>query len=333
MKFRFNLNGPTRRGLAPVELVLCLPLLLCVMALMVNFGTAVCWKVRASTNSRNAVWRARWPRSGHRDGHPAKWPPTAAMGVAPGQRLDRLAVPEIERPVVRGPIPNGFAVDAELLDTRRGLRDGTADVKRTMPMLPKLGTFEFHLKHPLLDDAWQFQRMHIGQNVSRRIPIIYTLPLTDPSLPAAFVNAVQQVVFAPLRDALRPLDHDEDFIRFSGHAPDFHPHIGGFCSLEIETVRAGEVERLIHRIKGHCVTSGNRTRIVASSVPLRMTDAFIGLYQAKLDELKAAMQSPQPSPALTAQFVLIPELEQKISQLKAFRPHAEQRILEECDQR
>jgi len=52
-----------RRGLSTLEMVLCLPPLLFIMALMINFGTASCWKVRSLTVSRDALWSSRWPRS------------------------------------------------------------------------------------------------------------------------------------------------------------------------------------------------------------------------------------------------------------------------------
>ena len=50
------------RGLATLEMVLCLPFLLFIMALMINFGTAAAWKVRTLVVARNACWATRWPR-------------------------------------------------------------------------------------------------------------------------------------------------------------------------------------------------------------------------------------------------------------------------------
>ena len=47
-----------RRGLSPLEMVLALPFLLCIMALMVNFSDVACWKVRSLTVARQAVWGA-----------------------------------------------------------------------------------------------------------------------------------------------------------------------------------------------------------------------------------------------------------------------------------
>ena len=53
----------TRTGLAPLELVLTLPILVFVAALIFNLGVIAMWRVRGEVNSREAVWRARWPRT------------------------------------------------------------------------------------------------------------------------------------------------------------------------------------------------------------------------------------------------------------------------------
>ena len=63
-----------RHGLAPLELVLSLPLILFVMALIINFGVLACWKVRAATVARQAVWRQRFDRKGQTDPLPTGWP-------------------------------------------------------------------------------------------------------------------------------------------------------------------------------------------------------------------------------------------------------------------
>ena len=44
-----------RRGLAPLELVLAIPLLLFVVALSVIFGAVACWKVRGEVVARDAI--------------------------------------------------------------------------------------------------------------------------------------------------------------------------------------------------------------------------------------------------------------------------------------
>jgi len=53
----------SRRGLSTLEMVLALPVLLMIMALIINFGTVAAWKVRGLCAARHAVWSSRWPRS------------------------------------------------------------------------------------------------------------------------------------------------------------------------------------------------------------------------------------------------------------------------------
>ena len=62
--FPMSTHSHLRRGLAMLELVMALPMLLFVMALIIGYGTASAWKVREHSVSRLAVWETRWPRSG-----------------------------------------------------------------------------------------------------------------------------------------------------------------------------------------------------------------------------------------------------------------------------
>ena len=56
-------HSPRARALAPLEMVLSLPILLFIMAVIINFGTLASWKVRGLSAARHAVWSSRWPRS------------------------------------------------------------------------------------------------------------------------------------------------------------------------------------------------------------------------------------------------------------------------------
>ena len=87
------MRGSRRRGLAPLELVLSLPILLMVMALMINFGTVACWKVRGLGVSRQCVWGNRWPRSTANFPQPVFWPQSSPPGV-----IDLAAVVRPKRP-------------------------------------------------------------------------------------------------------------------------------------------------------------------------------------------------------------------------------------------
>ncbi len=318
-------------------MVLVLPLLLMVMALMVNFGTVAAWKVRGLTVARHAVWSSRWPRDPDSDHNPRPdyWPVPGAMGAGGAADAPGLDLPAVNLPVARGPsLPFGGIVNHELLDPTRGFLRGNAHMGRPFPMLATLGNYDLHAHTDLLDNKWQFQRMNwpamgtsIPWNDYRRIPVIYGFPASDPGLVTAYVNAVIAIYYAPFRPDLFPLDRDDEFRtytqRFSysprfrrriGSVPDFHPTLAHYCGLDHSDVRP-LVDDLIERIYGQ--PGGNRDRGVA----LTMTDAFIDLYEAVIDELNDLINAtPPPSAAeIAAMQAEIAALEDKINTLNRFR--------------
>lgn len=298
-----------RRGLSTLELVLCLPILLMVMALMVNFGVAVCWKVRALGMSRHVLWNTRWPRSGSSDPRPANWPLAANAGVRAERDLPVLDDPRVNHPVVRGPLPAGNQADGRLLDPARGLREATAELNRDYTMLPRMGPYHLAANTRLLDDKWQYQRMGLPANTHRRIPVIYTLARAPAGMVNAYVNGVVGLLQGPFRAALAPLDRDDEFLAWEGYAPDFHPRLGRFCDLDPAEAE-DRVEQLVDRIRGkeERDSQGRLVRRIPSLAE-RMANSFIALY-------RRAIQRLQSVPGNEAQ---IATLEAKIGLLEQFR--------------
>src|SRR5262245_45242215 len=109
-----------RRGLAPLELVLAIPILMFVVGLSVVFGAVACWKVRAQAAARDAIWSHRWPRGepwGHDlDPRAREWPTPASWGNEFGPPLAALDHAAFQEPVVHGPLPGNIAVNSDLLD-------------------------------------------------------------------------------------------------------------------------------------------------------------------------------------------------------------------------
>lgn len=223
-----------------LEMVLALPILLFVMALMVNFGTAAVWKVRGLIVARHTAWASRWPRTPH-----AFPPPVGSIGIAdfaiapPDHAQDLDNVPALHRPVARGPLPLGNRVDAELLNCNRGLRSGRATVVREFPLLSKkIGPYRLEPHTEVLGDPWQFDDMGLRHNGERRIPVIYDLVKAPAFLSRAYFNAAKSILNPQLQSALRPLDHDDDFFAYGGTAaPDFHPTLGALCTRNLAAVR------------------------------------------------------------------------------------------------
>ena len=97
----YSPNQPNRMGLSTLEVVLCLPILLLVMALMINFGTAACWKARGQVVARHALWGSRWPRTGERNPRPSFWPEPASLSSGGAGDVEALDDPRVNQPVAR----------------------------------------------------------------------------------------------------------------------------------------------------------------------------------------------------------------------------------------
>jgi len=309
-----------------LEMVFSLPILLFVMALMVNYGTVASWKIRGLSASRHVLWGSRWPRNGNTNPRPDYWPATASLECCAAGDIPELDDPRVDHPVVRGPVPGGTVVNDELLDFSRGLRQGIARIERRFPMLGRMGEYELTATTTLLDDKWQFQRMGLWSTRVRRIPVIYALAKAPPALVSAYVAAVQAIVNAPFQDDLRPLDRDDEWIGYGirfgwgGTAPDFYPRLRRFCAVSHEVARE-RVDDLIDRIQGRVQreAEGNVTRRIPS-VAQTMAGRFIGLYRRVIRQLEALLGgSPPPSPGQGVSIQAeIDELETKIETLYQF---------------
>lgn len=291
MRFQISdLKLRKRKGLAPLEFVLWLPVLLFVMALMVNYGTMATWRVRSEIVSQHAVWRTRWPRNAATESPPTRpyWPADAGMTTEPDTAPDLLNIPEIDHPVVRGPIPNGFVV-RPVLDPTRGAIKGVSEVNRQFPLLPRIGSFESgDVDTPLIDRQWSSAMMGIP-NMYRRTLVLYQLPRTDPSLPRAFSLAVQSVLSIPHYSALAVLDRDADIRRYTGGYVDFHPRVGRMCELDPQVVYDREVEPLVD-IRG---ADGDIRLGEISRLPRTMTNYFLGMYRAVVQRMRQRIQDLQ----------------------------------------
>jgi hypothetical protein len=283
-------SRPTRRGLAPLEFVLWLPVLLSVAALLVVFGTMASWRVRGEVVARDSVWRARWPRSGRSEPRPPAriWPDDASVGLLDADPFARLDIPELDRAVVRGPLPSGFSVH-DTLDPTRGAVEGRSEIVREFPLIPKLGPYRSgQIRHPLLGDLWRIAEMGAPNEV-RRTLILYDLPVTDQSLPRAFGDEVEALVSMSNFSALNVLDADDEIRKYTGGFVDFHPGVAHLCTLDREQVREQRVERLIdHRDDRGQIQLGQ-----ISQLPRTMTNFFLSMYRARVQALENQIMQMQ----------------------------------------
>jgi hypothetical protein len=306
-------------GLSTLELVLALPILLCIMALMVNFGTVACWKVRALSMARHEAWQARHARADYACLPPDDWPAGATSGHDGQERLQLPgeigAVLDADRLV-----PPGAATAAgDLLDPAGGLRRGWAALDRRYAMLSSLGLFHLRGETCLLDDRWQYGELGLSSNQQRRSPLVYPLPKLGGD---AYITTAIRLYFTfyhdpPWTDYLAPLDRDGEFLYFGrlfgwgSGAPDFQPRLGRFCSLD-RSLADAEVKRLIDRIQG-------KKDPHASDVAERMARAFISLYRRAIQDYQKLISGNPPSLDQTANVQSqINQLQQKIGVLNQF---------------
>ena len=309
-----------RRGLSTLEMVLVLPILLFMMALTINFGTAACWKIRSSIMARQTLWDSRSERSGSTDLRPAYWP-TSGTTANSTDAVPELDDPRVNQPLVRGPLP-GAIVNDELFDPSHGLHTASANLTRSHTLLKKMGKYHVASQSDLLDGLWTYAQMGLlCDNWEWRIPVLYKLSKADHSLVTAYFNAAIGILSASFRPALQPLDKDDEFISYGeifgwdNKPPDFHPALNKFCSLDGQLADE-RVAELLDRIQGKKGETGSRVPDVAE----QMTKAFIDLYKRVID----GIQHPESArPPLTDEQVAalkprVKDLEEKIEQLQKF---------------
>jgi len=169
---------PARRGLAPLEMVLVLPVLMMLMATLIVLGFASSWKLRTETVARDVAWRARWHRFANDNARSIEWPGEGGMQVQPGNNLIVFAnEPVLQDPVIAGPLGR-LPVNQEVLNFSRSVINGVATLDRPPPVFAKLTNYDFRVNHEVLDDRFQFHQMGIG-NYSRRVPLIYETGLEE----------------------------------------------------------------------------------------------------------------------------------------------------------
>ncbi len=166
-----------RRGLAPLEFVLALPLLLFISALMVNFSMVANWKLRALCVARQQLWGSRrvpnvtlggsYVQPDYTQPVPAFWQAaqgTASHGGAGGDsNLDQnqIGAGTTVAQVVRGPQVGSFQFAdtaninaADLLNPGTGLLQGSSGVTPIFPYFKSWPVPPLNPQIQLLNDPW-----------------------------------------------------------------------------------------------------------------------------------------------------------------------------------
>lgn len=315
-----NLSYRNRRGLAPLELVLAIPVLLFVLALSVIFGAVACWKVRGEVVARDAIFGRRWPRGGSLDPEAPEWRvANATRSTSNGAQLTELDHPVFQNPLIRGPVISGpagnIAVNNEMLDPQNHQRVGGSNLQRDPAALAKMGPYTISVRQPLLDGKWQFWQLGYWRNGDRRLRELWDL-LNVPEAAAEkeeYARTQSELLAIYNRPEYFVLDRDNEFAEWYGprNVPNFHPQVPRFRTLDTEYVR---LQILPELIDGPRRPPGRPSDRGIVNVPRAMSNAFIRMYRQKL----AALPQP-PEPLSPAQQAEKAELERKIEILEDFR--------------
>lgn len=298
-------SSSRRRGLAPLELTLALPMLVIMMALMINFGVIASWKVRTQGNAHYATFRSLLVRTGDWNPPPDNWP-NASLQSAGGNPLPSLgalwdAHPDTSHPRADWARGSWLTAPNQTVPVRvegrlefdDGVHSGAAAMQRRVPLLrgaTSNGQFGFNLSQSVLDNRWQFHSLGIGDNLAPRGRVWWDiehndLVALDPEIgnfKARLDAAQQQLLSNPHPEYLYPLDQDVEFRIYYGQSPDFYPRLGGGCSLDVNDVRSNQFERLLTRIE---------------RLPCTMSRSFLGLYRewiCRLERCQAGNASITP---------------------------------------
>lgn len=207
-------SSPARRGLAMLELAMAMPVLLLIMALMINYGTVASWKVRGLMVANYTISGVRFPRNANTLPRPDYWPIGGTYGVT-NWTAPSADIRQVDRPVVRGPVldlgidaARTLQVRSSLLDPSLGFGEGHSDLTRRFAMVARLGSYAIQAQDYLLENLWQFPRQGLQSNVDRRLPLLYTLLQAPAGFSNAFVAAVWSILNAPWLQDLLPLERD-----------------------------------------------------------------------------------------------------------------------------
>ncbi len=308
-----------RAGLAPLELVLSLPLLLLVMALIVNFAHAATWKVRTATSARLAIWRHRPMWSADNDPKPVNlWPTSASLGVIGGARIGRVDPiwnqQAIAQAWIKGPVyvvGEGYlgVRDNRVNEMAEGEYKGAANASLRYPFIPSMGNMSMGARHSLLDSVWQYHTMGYGANWVRRAKGWWQLEDSPDwsSEKQVYLAADSRMTQNSQRDLMTPLDRDEELMRRFGPQSarsDFYSK-RQFYSNDPQDVH----DRFIVPPGEFLDTIQGSSSPPTEGVCKRMARSYLQMYQ---EELAALQALPNPPAARIAQ------LQQWIQQLSEF---------------
>ena len=178
----------SRSGLAPLEMVLGLPLVLLLFALIINAGFTGMWKLRLLGAASEAAWRDRDQRNGLSDPEyrstfwkqPDPGREESPLTTSRGHAEDPLNIPDQAlAEAVRADF-RSLDVDSGLLDPKQDSYSNNANIRRHFPLLPdSLQMMQGNLNYMLVAHTLPYWKTRLPTMQCRRTKVLYN-PVEEP---------------------------------------------------------------------------------------------------------------------------------------------------------
>ena len=174
---RRQIGRNRRHGLAPVELVLALPVWMLLASAMVIVGNLGAWKIRGHLAVRESAARSQWPRTRAGEANSAEWSRSSSLMQVRPTSNPGTSDPLIGHSVIRGPQINApgtgaaISVDGDVMKTRSDAVAGEAFLNEPPAVWPRSGARNrFAREFPILNgNAGQWSPSALGNLRCKRV--------------------------------------------------------------------------------------------------------------------------------------------------------------------
>ncbi len=163
-----------RAGLAPLELVLVLPLMMMVAGLLLFVANATVWKLRSHGAARETVFQQFHPRTGEASPPPPDWVrfdvTTSVLAGPPVWSFD----PFQSHVLFRGPTWRTQPIDATLFDGAPGIWIGRSRSEIKSGLWPQMRVVYRYQRDVavLASHQWQYDAMGLVHHGDRRSALL-----------------------------------------------------------------------------------------------------------------------------------------------------------------
>lgn len=163
-----------RSGLAPLELVLVLPLMMMVAGMMLFVANAAVWKLRSHGAARETAFQQFYPRTGETTIAPPDWNrPDVATTVLPVPPIWGTDPFEMHT-LFRGPNWRTLPINTTLFDGSSGMWIGRAQSNIKSELWPQMRVYYRYQRDVAIlgSQQWQYQSMGLGNHGDRRSKLL-----------------------------------------------------------------------------------------------------------------------------------------------------------------